>query len=899
MGSQNNLLNYLRAMVGAWRDDHRDDGELLIRFAQTRDEVAFTTIVGRYGSLVWQTCRCVLGPGPDAEDAFQAAFLALARRAAQVRPETLAGWLHRVARRAALDTRAGIRRRQDLEQRLQALPRTATEGDAGKAELYEVLQEELADLPVRQRVALVLHYLEGKTLEETARIIGCARSTLARHLAKGEEVLRSRLSRRGLTLAGGALGSLLAQTSANAAVPARLVGKVVQAALTSAGERATLLSLASAVVGGLFSTRVLLVAIGLLLIGGVALFAWPARPNPTVEAKVPESTAQKPPAQEPRSTVTMTGKVTDAAGKPVLDARVIVLAGGTSRPGWPESSDVVLGEGKTDEQGEYRVNVPKEFTSNLAGKGHVKLLVRAPGFSLRTSQTLLTVYRRESVQLESEGRFRGRLLTPEGKPASGVRVNVVQLGCVFWQKNGTEIDPPPGWPRSVTTDADGWYELKGPGRTEEIRLLAQDDRYGISPIVVPPGKDPSVVTLPRPRQLAGRVLDGQTGRPLADVRVLAQPTSDKHPSRFRPMKHTDREGRFRLHLQPGVQYEILAAAPDDLAYLGMSRPCPEGDKELTLELLPAVRITGRVVDSEGSPVSDVWVSYVPRERSGRSLPGDGAWPVTAGVDGKFAISLPPGRGHLLLNSSDGNYRVQARSSEEILGHRGDRSRKYAHAFVSVAPEFGLSRQNVVVTLDKGATVSGTVVDPKGRTVTDVVLLSHRSFWLQGEARGILISADGLFHLPGCEPGRIERVLMLDRKGELGTVAELAPPEEKDQRLTVRLLPCGKAVVRLTNKRGQPVAGVLLKLFAHMPECTPPLGGGGWAEYQSAHWLNAELYPHPSGGFRSDEKGEILLPGLIPGVGYHLASAADLRATAKEIVVAPGQQIAVPLVLNIP
>ena len=100
------LLNYIRVIVGAWRDDPRDDAQLLARFVEARDETAFTTLVWRHGPLVWRTCTRVLGDAPDAEDAFQATFLALARKAGRLRGETLAGWLHRVARQAALNAEA-------------------------------------------------------------------------------------------------------------------------------------------------------------------------------------------------------------------------------------------------------------------------------------------------------------------------------------------------------------------------------------------------------------------------------------------------------------------------------------------------------------------------------------------------------------------------------------------------------------------------------------------------------------------------------------------------------------------------------------------------------------------------------------------------------------------------
>src|SRR5579883_3194659 len=190
-----NLLGYLRVMVAAWRDDPRGDAELLARFAEARDEPAFAALVGRHGPPVWQTCRRLLGDTPDAEDAFQAAILTLARKAGTFPVESLAGWLHRVASQAALNARAGARRRRGLERQLRAAASPADGGEAGREELYAVLNEELADLPERLRVPLVLRHLEGNTLEQVARVVGCSRRALGKRLAKGEAILRERLAR--------------------------------------------------------------------------------------------------------------------------------------------------------------------------------------------------------------------------------------------------------------------------------------------------------------------------------------------------------------------------------------------------------------------------------------------------------------------------------------------------------------------------------------------------------------------------------------------------------------------------------------------------------------------------------------------------------------------------------
>src|SRR5262249_6041352 len=151
------LLSYLRAVAGAWRDDPREDAELLACFADSGDESAFKALVYRHGPLVWRSCTQVLGDGPDAEDAFQTVFLALAHQASRLRRAPLAGWLHRVASRAALRVDIEAKRRRNVEHHLRSVaPSEAT--DIERAELYAALDEELTKLPERLRIPLVLRY---------------------------------------------------------------------------------------------------------------------------------------------------------------------------------------------------------------------------------------------------------------------------------------------------------------------------------------------------------------------------------------------------------------------------------------------------------------------------------------------------------------------------------------------------------------------------------------------------------------------------------------------------------------------------------------------------------------------------------------------------------------------
>jgi RNA polymerase sigma factor (sigma-70 family) len=194
----------------------------LQRFVSQRDQDAFATLVRRHAPLVWGTCRRVLGQRQDAEDAFQATFLVLARKANAVSwQSSVGGWLYTVAQRLSVRARRQDARRRALEQ--QASQPAMVEGSL--RELGAVVDEELQRLPEKYRLPLLLHYLEGKTAEETARELGHTRGTFYNRLSRGLELLRGRLTRRGLTLSASLLSVALAW-EAEAAPP-----KLLQAAL--------------------------------------------------------------------------------------------------------------------------------------------------------------------------------------------------------------------------------------------------------------------------------------------------------------------------------------------------------------------------------------------------------------------------------------------------------------------------------------------------------------------------------------------------------------------------------------------------------------------------------------------------------------------------------------------
>jgi RNA polymerase sigma factor (sigma-70 family) len=211
------------------------DSQLLGRFLADRDEAAFELLVRRHERLVFGVCRRVLHDPHDAEDAFQATFLALARKGAHVGARgAVAGWLYRVAYRVALAARAQRGRRGGHERPLNG----AVEWVAAPpgtppvecAELRGVLDEELSRLPERFRAAAVLCYLDGKTVEEAARELGCARGTVASRLARARARLREALARRGLALSAGLVAVALSQARAAAAPPEAVVGATLRAA---------------------------------------------------------------------------------------------------------------------------------------------------------------------------------------------------------------------------------------------------------------------------------------------------------------------------------------------------------------------------------------------------------------------------------------------------------------------------------------------------------------------------------------------------------------------------------------------------------------------------------------------------------------------------------------------
>jgi RNA polymerase sigma factor (sigma-70 family) len=317
------------------------DGPLLRRFAATRDEEAFAELLRRHGPMVFGVCLRVLGEGADAEDAFQAAFLVLVRRAGAIRRhEQLGPWLHGVAHRLALRARADAARRRRHESQAPARAAADPFADVIGRDLRAALDEELSRLPEKYRTPLVLCYLEGKTQEEAARLLGWSNGSLFGRLARARDLLRGRLARRGLALAA-APAALLA------AVPPALNASTLRlAALLAAPEAAAhATSLANGMLRTLFLDKVKTAAVVVLafvaLAVGAGVAAYQARPQKPADEKTAEP---PPPKAEPPADA---APRLDAHGDPLPDEALARLGAARLRDGGSVFGLAFTPDGKT------------------------------------------------------------------------------------------------------------------------------------------------------------------------------------------------------------------------------------------------------------------------------------------------------------------------------------------------------------------------------------------------------------------------------------------------------------------------------------------------------------------------------------------------------------------------
>jgi RNA polymerase sigma factor (sigma-70 family) len=288
------VLRHIRKLTAA--PDEPTDGQLLRRFTARRDEAAFAELVRRHGPLVLGACRRLLADPCDADDAFQATFLVLVRRAATLDGRRCLGpWLYGVARRTALKARAAARLRRARQTEVFDMAAPEAADTLEDRELRQVLEEELDRLPEQYRAPLVLCYLQGRTHQQAARELGRPAGSMSRHVGRALNLLRGRLSRRGVVLPAAVMAAALTNELAPGAVSAALADGTVRVALlvASGGTAAPpVAALAGVVARELARSRVRAVTALLLSVAVLGAGAGLA----SLPAPAPEPESSEPPA---------------------------------------------------------------------------------------------------------------------------------------------------------------------------------------------------------------------------------------------------------------------------------------------------------------------------------------------------------------------------------------------------------------------------------------------------------------------------------------------------------------------------------------------------------------------------------------------------------------------------
>ena len=267
------VVQHLHRLVGAGAPPVAD-AALLERFVSQRDEVAFELLLRRHGPMVRGICGRLLRHVQDAEDAFQATFLALVKKAGSIRRGSVAGWLYRVAYRICLRACAAAAQRPMSPINGNEPPAPEQPCDLVWRDLRPVLDEEIDRLPSHYSLPIILCYFQGLTHEEAAREMGCPKGTVAVRLMRARQLLHARLTRRGLGLSVAAVASALSAQAAGAIMPAAVIQATLRAAIglgtgTMAAVSTRAVTLMEGVLRAMLMTKVKATAAAVLLAGGI------------------------------------------------------------------------------------------------------------------------------------------------------------------------------------------------------------------------------------------------------------------------------------------------------------------------------------------------------------------------------------------------------------------------------------------------------------------------------------------------------------------------------------------------------------------------------------------------------------------------------------------------------
>jgi RNA polymerase sigma factor (sigma-70 family) len=621
------LHTLMRHLKGLAADRQRTDRQLLEDFSACRDESAFTALLSRHGPMVLRVCRRVLRHEQDAEDAFQATFLVLARHTASIRKhEALASWLYGVAYRTATEVKRKAARRRNHEAKLRGRTPPAAPSPTWD-DVQAVLDEEVQRLPGPFRAAFVCCVLDGQTVSVAASAQGVKECTLSWRLARARQRLRQQLARRGIELSAVLAALAVAQGAGKAAIPAALAGATIRFGLSVAagGPAAVIPSHVAALAAGatraMFLTKTKIAAVVLLaavlfaagtcVLTCQGLAAQGRGPAPAAESKQP-GPGKDPGAREgagaaDMGSLTLSGQVLDPEGKPFAGAKLYLLDNAAA--GKPPAVRAV-----TAADGHFRFAVAERDVRLNYGYADswqaVFLVATAEGHGAAVSKVGKPGGAEERTLrvVKDDVPIRGRVIDLEGRPVAGATIRVDSLRLPVKDDLTAFLDAlrvaKDGFPAEnehltalynpgvgglfpeVTADRDGRFQLRGVGRERVVGLTIGGPTIETRQVRVRtrPGeliqrlawKDfPKGDVLAyygatfdhpgRPTQpVVGVVRDKDTGKPIPGAVVKSEALAGNYVHGRDFIRTTaDKDGRYRLVGLPKGQGNVIKAAAPD------------------------------------------------------------------------------------------------------------------------------------------------------------------------------------------------------------------------------------------------------------------------------------------------------------------------------------------------
>jgi len=668
------VLGRIRTLFNEGRIGIMTDEQLLERFAARRDEaaeVAFEVLVLRHGPMVLGVCRRVLRDPHEVEDAFQATFLILARRAGSIRKrDALGGWLRKVAHRVAARAKALSVRRVALE----PIHPVSSAEDPGtiveREDLCTAVLDEVQCLPEKYRLPVQLCYIEGQTHDEAARRLAWPVGTVRTRLAWARDRLRDRLTRRGLALSAGLIGTSLVSSKASAGVPAALVKATVEAAAGRAvGE--SVISLAEGMLRVMLMTKIKLVILVILATGlltGVLLPFTRARvgkPGPGGRSQISRpadpwvEAQQKPATATAREVGTVFFHVVDQKTKQPLSGVILKV--------WVNGK--ITRQLTTDESGRMVIPLPEKgferLTITARGNGLVPMRVYLRHFAARETE----IPRSYTLAMERGTSIGGIVRDEQGRPIEGVTVALYESSPEDRGREALDFDE-----ITARTDAQGrWHLDLIPAKLDPGHLhimyshpdfLSPIDRMNSQPRESPEQlRKQSVVTVLRKGiTITGRVLD-RDGHPITGASVRLGDGGVNLPA-----TKTEAEGQFRIGNATAGESLLTAQAPGHAPEMKSANLRPDLSP-VEFRLGPGHTIRGRVVDAQGRPVAGVIVgAFIWR---GHQSP---AWRADTDAEGRFRWDDAPSDAVSVTTSKDGyasaRESLEPSDKEHVLTLRG-------------------------------------------------------------------------------------------------------------------------------------------------------------------------------------------------------------------------------------